>query len=219
MNVVVVWLCSRVIVPQRAGVSYEICAVDIVGTGQKIRLICVYRPPRYTVEQTRGFFEILAELIKDSYSFVICGDFNLPKMTWSPPVPHDSLAEILHDFLMTHGLCQFINEPTHRAGNTLDLVIGSDEYVVHNCAVTEPVLADHFNICFRLNCGVVFLSKRKTIYMYDKCSGLSSFLSDMNWHWAFEGCQLPEDFWDRFRAVLQFGIENFIPTKILKCNK
>jgi hypothetical protein len=209
---------SVVEIPNLGGFRYELCAVDVSNATQSLRVVCLYRPPGYNLEQTRGLFRALEELIDNCSSFVICGDFNLPEMSWSPPLPHDRYSEILHEFIIMQGLCQFITEPTHRAGNVLDLVIGSDEYVAQNFRITEPVLGDHFGICFRVSCGVVMRAEPKKIYMYDRCSALNIFLTNMNWDWVFQDCQVPADFWNRFSDILNYGVASFIPTKTVSCN-
>ena len=54
------------------------------------------------------------------------------------------------EILDTFNLVQHIHEPTHTAGNTLDLVITRKDSKAHGFIVSSQ-LSDHSNIIFSLN--------------------------------------------------------------------
>ena len=110
-------------------------------------------------------------------------------MTWDPPAPYDTASSDFLDFILEHGITQFVNYPTHRAGNILDLVMGSDEFFVNNLCVDAPLLVDHFSVIFSLKFFLTSNSGVRTIKQYDKSSDLSVFLDFLNWDTIFDSCQ------------------------------
>ena len=109
--------------------------------GVKCRLICIYRPSSF----------LLSTLVRNTETFVVCGDLNFPGMRWDPPMSYDASSSEFLDFLLEHGITQFVTCPTHRAGNVLDLVMGSDEFLVNDLMVNAPLLADHFSVSFNVD--------------------------------------------------------------------
>ena len=108
-------------------------------------IICtVYRQPNDPVggnvsmsPQFETLLQNLSAIIGDepvpTPNILIAGDFNLPHTSWpacSPevgaPVDERNMINLLSEFCSQHFLFQLINEPTHRAGNTLDLVLTND---------------------------------------------------------------------------------------------
>ena len=55
-----------------------------------------------------------------------------------------SLAESLN-------LSQHVNLPTHRGGNTLDLVLTSDDLAISDVTSSHTLSPDHFTVSFALN--------------------------------------------------------------------
>ena len=79
-------------------------------------------------------------------NIIFGGDFNLPKATWPEGFP--KLGCTINDRLILNSLNQFCNEffmsqyidlPTHKDGNTLDLVFTNNEHIIHSYS-TVPVL-------------------------------------------------------------------------------
>lgn len=84
---------------------------------------------------------------------IIGGDFNLPHTTWpecsaTQGCPRDeremidNLQKLTND-LMLH---QLIKEPTHRLGNTLDLVLTNNDALMHSHEIqpTTASISDHY---------------------------------------------------------------------------
>lgn len=128
-------------------------------------LIVMYRPPQ------ENNIDILSQLITDdkNYQSILVGDFNLPDIEWNPhnsgKVKPHSNRKRLHqealDRITESKIVQLINEPTHKSGNTLDLVLVNkvllDEIYI-KCTVL-PYMSDHNMIlltmtvqdCFQTN--------------------------------------------------------------------
>ena len=108
-------------------------------------IVCaVYRQPddltggnRCTSLEFSQLLESLSSVLEaesaPTPSIIIAGDFNLPRTNWpifepKPGAPTDErrMIELLSSFSSKHFLIQLIDLPTHREGNTLDLLLTND---------------------------------------------------------------------------------------------
>ena len=173
-------------------------------------IVCaVYRQPddltggnRCTSLEFSQLLESLSSVLEaesaPTPSILIAGDFNLPHTNWpifepKPGAPTDErrMIELLSSFSSKHFLMQLIDLPTHRAGNTLDLLLTNDpdlfpsqtidpaspisshhiitsEFMLMSsgqkpaCYKTEPVGFEKVNL-FSQNLQAQFYSKRVSV--------------------------------------------------------
>jgi len=124
--------------------SLELVVIDIVDTAACFRLFVVYRPPSSSDydPESLSYVSLLCEcidsLIPLNSTFVICGDFNFPKITWSND--HNILTNVnscsgtFLNLYYKYVLTQFITQPTRYSGTTrngsiLDLVFCNEKIV------------------------------------------------------------------------------------------
>ncbi|KAK6195692.1 hypothetical protein SNE40_001064 [Patella caerulea] len=117
-----------------------------------LRLCLVYRPPVTKQNNARipmsEFFSEFATyyetIISKVGKFVIAGDFNIH--VDSVTDTHSSqFKELFHSF----GLVQHVDNPTHRLGHTLDLLLTkADESIISQVIVIDPQLSDHSAVHF-----------------------------------------------------------------------
>ena len=91
---------------------------------------------------------------------MLCGDFNLPNANWTkgragPGAKKDEQTMIEDLVTLTNGyfLSQFIQKPTHKNGNTLDLLFTNNPRILHSQKVidTVSVFSDHYVVeCFTM---------------------------------------------------------------------
>jgi exonuclease III len=79
-------------------IEYEITAVDLCGTSGLCRLVCAYRQPDMSIEDTVSFLQQILTLTDACKSVVICGDFNIPKMCWKPLTGREVFSNALLNF-------------------------------------------------------------------------------------------------------------------------
>ncbi|XP_003739610.1 uncharacterized protein LOC100908256 [Galendromus occidentalis] len=144
--------------------SSEICACDLFISDRAIRLISCYYPP-WSESSEDGFHRIstftdeLEQLLSSDSLVICCGDFNMPAIDWaslSCPSSSDeysrSKEEVFRDFTSFHGLSQMVTSPTHRSGNTIDLILTNDDGDILGdiTASTAPIRSDHSLLSFTL---------------------------------------------------------------------
>ena len=86
--------------------------------------------------------------------YIIIGDFNLPGIDWMNGRT-DAKGREFFDECNDKFLTQHIEEATHKSGNTLDLVLTSDESLVSEVEMEGRLdHSDHEMISVRLNIGI-----------------------------------------------------------------
>ena len=92
---------------------------------------------------------------------LLCGDFNLSHAVWEEErsgkgattdeqVMIEELLVLSNEFF----LCQLIKKPTHRKGNTLDLLFSNNPMILHSYNIMDTVLSDHEIIECLTTCSV-----------------------------------------------------------------
>ena len=121
---------------------------------QDVFIMVVYRPPSYSDLENEALVHALRESIPGK-EIIVVGDFNLPNIHWKLPgqltfdhVP--PLDSLFLDVFASTGLIQWVTEPTFpSSGNTLDLLLTSDEDRLGNVVVHHPLPAcDHCPVLF-----------------------------------------------------------------------
>ena len=125
-------------------------------------LCSIYRPPddrgghRSTAAQLIPLLAKLSELYSSLASptpnIIMAGDFNLPHATWPEGLPKPgatpderNMLELLTSMCAEHFLTQLSTEPTHRAGNTLDLLFTNNpELFVSLDTIPVAPISSHF---------------------------------------------------------------------------
>ena len=120
------------------------CDLTFKGTSTPVKLVVVYRP-RYSKKNRSTvnmfldeFASHLTTLISSQCKILIVGDFN-----FHFDVADDPDTVKLQDLLETCNMIQFIKEPTHISGHTLDLVVTrSSDDLIHSVEV-GTFFSDH----------------------------------------------------------------------------
>ena len=113
---------------------------------QPVVIINLYHPPGYNQQRFRTFlneFQSLLDEVKKNYSsFIVAGDFNIH-------VNKDrrSYTDEFYHVWPLYNLTQHLEEPTHEAGNTLDLVLTSN-VEVSGLFVQDDGVSDHYTVYF-----------------------------------------------------------------------
>jgi Endonuclease-reverse transcriptase len=136
-----------------------------VNDKKKLFIGCVYLPPPVNATKLEEFDTSLALVraaMREEDEMLICGDFNLPDITWSATdTPHkvtptlSQYSDLSCDFLQTintHDLAQHVSFET-RGKNTLDLCLSanSDNYDIMVRPTDNAVYSDHTHLECNIN--------------------------------------------------------------------
>ena len=134
--------------------SFELMELLLHSFTPKTNMMIIYRPPPSSNNQLTPslFFDEFSQLLERSVSspgqLLLCRDFNFHA---EDPSDHNTrkFLDLLHCFnLDVHN----DHSSTHKDNHKLDLVIGrSDENLVADFHVHDPIISDHFAIHCKLN--------------------------------------------------------------------
>lgn len=96
----------------------------------------------------RGFFELISECITNYDKIIIHGDFNIHVNKSNEPKAVEFL-NLLENF----DLVQHIATPTHKHGNTLDLVITRGARI-EKITLSNPLFSEHHCLFFEVDATV-----------------------------------------------------------------
>ena len=149
---VVMYINKKLIVNQVCYFDDNVCtAVICLCKNAKCIIVCVYRPPNASVESFSNLLTFVEEFLSshskcDKFEIVICGDFNLPDISWDNLISCSdaitSSGTSLLNFLDKFFLTQHVQENT-RKGNILDLFLTNNPHFAQDVKVTDIGISDH----------------------------------------------------------------------------
>ena len=92
----------------------------------KLKFFCVYLPPLSAkcALTVKNVVKMIKILFQSDHSFYDLWDFNTPNINWTTPsTDFNESHECFLNFWTDKFLTQVIEIPTHKNGNTLDLII------------------------------------------------------------------------------------------------
>ena len=179
--------------------------------------------------------EVLQKLTTPTPNIIVCGDFNLPHASWPLGSPSsqatgtdNEMLSTLMQFLNTNFMTQHITKPTHREGNTLDLVLTNNSYLLHRYECIKPLqsVSDHYVVecCTQYNSIDKLPADEEKPDLASPFDKLNFHSDEVNWdkvikkletiNWADEisSC-LPEEMADKFLQLLLTACSGFVPEK------
>lgn len=189
-------------------------------------LITYYRPP------SEAHLDTLHSIFNDrssKYPLVALGDFNLPDIDWSNgvgKVRDSSKRHLFHqealDMFDTFNMAQLVHGPTHKKGNTLDLIFIETvlfDSLKFDCSIL-PGLSDHEMIL--LETSVTNLPSAhlkhtqdpsRILYNFKKANfeEIGGLFSNLFQQINKDSC-LAETKWELFKSTTLFSLKNYVPT-------
>ena len=125
--------------------SFEYATWKISIKQRSITLTVLYHPPYSLRNKSTNksfldeFTDLMANLLSERKNNIVLGDFNLHVSN-----DDDIDSAIFNDTIEAMGLYQHVSFPTHRLGNTLDLIISEIQSSISiNTTVPGPFITDH----------------------------------------------------------------------------
>ena len=149
-------------------------AVKLFNQVHHVTLVTIYRLDKCKPVFIEEFYSFL-EILSINYSnLVICGDFNIHVNK-----PTETFVSNFNDILDTFSLSQSVHCPTHKLGNTLDLILHDNLVTIDNINIEKPDRGDHYQIFFDINCNIKINSKREITFRNFKNVNLDNFKVDI----------------------------------------
>ena len=154
--------------------TFECMELSLNHEGKKTTLVTVYRPEasnknKYSMEEFYEEFSSLLASYHQKSEVILVGDFN-----FHVNKKDNTKARQFLDILDTFHLKQHINKPTHKEGNTLDLLITQYDTNISNCLIDEQN-SDHNNIIFELQLKKIAPERRKVVSRNFKDIDMTTF--------------------------------------------
>jgi len=89
------------------------------------------------------------EDIQGTPDIIFCGDFNLPGIRWNVSDEYlttNALHNTIYNFQNRHFLTQLVKQPTHVAGNILDLVFTNSRHLISEISSNKTSYSDHHQV-------------------------------------------------------------------------
>ena len=146
--------------------SFQFAIWRIESGNQCVFAVSIYRPPYTTINQitdaqfATAFAEWIPNINMQYKNIIILGDFNIHIND-----SMDANASIFQDIMAATDLSQWVDFPTHKFGNTLDMVFTkcSSNIAVSSC-IQGPLWSDHFAVELSLNIPKVPLKHQELQY-------------------------------------------------------
>lgn len=172
-----------------------------------------YKPPNVGDDENQEMFKLIERISKKSC--VLFGDFNFPGINWLEndcDAASESFLKLVNDcFLFQH-----VKSPT-RGSNILDLVFSSEEGMVENLQVIDPLSnSDHSMVFFSLLCNAVCKSddclNSTMVYNFYKADygKINQDIQGVNWEDELNGLNIQE-MWDKFLNIINSIIKKYVP--------
>lgn len=190
-------------------------------TDYDLFVVSVYRPPSSTHEENT----MLANFIREfsaSREVLILGDFNLPSLKWSESSVWDSYVSptdrFFYDCFSDCGLTQWVNFGTFfPSGNTLDLVLSSDEDRVGEVYAAPPFPGCHHcpvvgSIIYNFGQEEEVILNQRLAWGRGDYEGISAELAAIDWEHLFSGASV-EDCNSFYVQQLQESARSHVPVQ------
>ena len=172
----------------------------------------IYRSPNIRQEDDEKLHNAIKEISKREC--VITGDFNHGHIHWKSL---ESVGRDDQQFLLLIQDCfltQHVLEPT-RGGNVLDLVFSSQNGLVDNVKICEPLgSSDHNQIHFSIKIQTEITGKKrgKRNFNKGKYKQMRTYLASINWTDLIKD-KTATECWIILKDEIEGIIETFVPTQ------
>ena len=144
-----------------------------------------HRSQSYELSQAIAKIDSAIEAAQGTPTLIICGDYNLPNINWiegQPQNTHNQLAATMSSFQSRQLLTQIIKQPTHKAGNILDLIFTNNRQLFNEVYCIPTTQSDHLIIevatHFKSHFAKTQQNNRRFFNTFDS---LNFFSEDVDW--------------------------------------
>ena len=176
--------------------------------------VLIYRSPNQAKCDMKKLMNYLRTL-KTLPNLIIVGDLNLRDFNWelmfTCNADHKEAPEVFNMLNVKN----FVNEPTHNKGGSLDVVLNDSDLVTDVQVWQDMFPSDHFAISFNAKTLPVTNPVQKTCYMYDdfQKERYNCLLGNVDWSLVWN--QGIDDAVKQFSTVILETYRTCLPTKVI----
>ena len=190
-----------------------------------VYFLCIYRPPSNVSTKDDELVDCIRSSIINK-EIIILGDLNLPNIQWHQTecIPSGSFPPLESKFINVFGsagLLQWVTEPTYpRSGNTLDLILTSENDRIGKVAIEPPMPAcDHCPVIFDYIFSGISSEpgsrQDKFSWHRGNYSKLIEEFSDIDWDYEFKYLNASDCF-DKMRDIIVARLLVHVPLQSKK---
>ena len=201
----------------------EMLAIQILFPNKETLIICTcYRVGTLGQIHHDTFSAYLRSLTlkRNPPKLFLVGDLNLPHADWLNSCSSVPIEQAFINSFSNLSLSQLISCPTHKNGNTLDVLLSNSETSLENLKVLDPhsiCKSDHFPLTFSIKTS--FSRKKtlkRTVYNFKKANWarINQELCSINW--TFLNSAHPDSAWKVLKKCLLNLSDRYIPKVKIK---
>ena len=149
----------------------------------------------------------------------------MPDINWSTLTGCSLTSNNFCEFIFQSNLAQAVNMPTHKHGNTLDIILTDNTEIIANLMVHpleyQCIPSDHQLITFNICCGyTTLIPVTKEVFDYAKgdYDSLNEFLLNCDFTALYNSTDADE-IWCILKDHILIGMNLFIPKVKLRCRQ
>ena len=187
-------------------------------------ITCIYVSPNCSDFELSSALKYIRELATSSnHTHLIVGDFNAPDIDWATWSATSHRSSMICNAVFDCNLYQFVTDPTHVHGNTLDLIFTDGPDLIADIHIWKDGssifhLSDHYIITFAFLQHLPFPIRKlgrapAHVFNYSKAnwSGLCDYLLDIDFTTCFSSSSV-NSMWNCIKDIILHGCQLFIPT-------
>ena len=171
----------------------------------------VYRSPNSSAGNDDALCEYVKELRGTN---VLMGDFNFPDIDWANGAS-GSRGRKFYEATTEAFLEQHIEEPTHKSGNILDLVLSNREGLISDiCMMGRVGMSDHELISFHVKTDKIKDGQNQTNKNYKRANftKMRTELENKDWNTVLKEKGVNE-MWEIIKEQIHIQIEKHVPLR------
>ena len=173
-----------------------------------LNVFLIYRPPSSSVLNYNMLCDVIKTAPKDS---LIIGDINLPNINWKN-LTSDNFSRDFMNSCIDNNFVQYIDFPTHRKNNILDLVLSNNDCVINVENLGPLSNSDH--VMLLIHSCVDFLvndsNEIKLAWSKANYDEMKNNLTEKNWSNVLSSDNI-ESNWQSFKSVINDVIKRHVP--------
>lgn len=181
---------------------------NVILDNVKLHVILVYRPPSSNRDNLTKLCDIVSNAPSNT---VIIGDFNLPSINWND-LTCDNFSNEFMTTCIDNNFTQYVNFPTHKKNNILDLVLSNDDSVLNIENLGPLSTSDHVMLMINLNYSNNCEEKRDFYLNWNKAdyNTMKNELNNVKWNDILSEKNV-ENQWSLFENVVNEIVTKNVP--------